>query len=234
MPRFRSYKVYLKTEEVGNDFLKRNIEPTYNKIEIILELRAQIIRTAGEMFFNYGLRSVSVDDICREMRISKKTFYTQFKLKEDLVVELLKRMHEQKQAERHNVCNCDNVIDFCLQNFTVFTKKEDEEKFAALFFDLEKFYPKIWGLYHAKMQEDSILYTSLLLKCGVEQGWFRNDMNIDAMSVLIAKGFKNILLAMRDKSKKQINKQFMLDTFMHMVATPEGLAYYKEKTSQMK
>lgn len=199
-----------------------------------MELKTEIIKTAGEMFFNYGLRSVSVDDICREMHISKKTFYTQFKLKEDLVVELLKRMSEQKQKERHTVCSCDNVIDFCLRNFHVFSKKEDEEKYAALFFDLEKFYPKIWSMYHMEMEKGSVEYTVTLLRCGIEQGLFRDDIDVEAMAFLIAKGFKAVILAVRDRLSRKAGNIFFFDTFMHMVATPEGLAYYKEKMSQVK
>ena len=38
----------------------------------------QIIQTAGKLFNTNGIRNVSVDDVCAELRISKKTFYTHF------------------------------------------------------------------------------------------------------------------------------------------------------------
>ena len=51
--------------------------------------KCNIIKTAGEMFFRLGIRSVSVDDICRELGMSKKTFYVYFASKDALIEQLL-------------------------------------------------------------------------------------------------------------------------------------------------
>ena len=41
------------------------------------------------MFFRLGIRSVSIDDICHELGMSKKTFYVYFASKDELVEQLL-------------------------------------------------------------------------------------------------------------------------------------------------
>ena len=51
--------------------------------------KTHIIKTAGEMFFRLGIRSVSIDDICHELGMSKKTFYVYFASKDELVAQLL-------------------------------------------------------------------------------------------------------------------------------------------------
>ncbi|MDR0812125.1 MAG: TetR/AcrR family transcriptional regulator, partial [Paludibacter sp.] len=48
-----------------------------------MELREKILNTSTAMFCEYGLKRVSIDDICNELRISKKTFYSIFKQKEE-------------------------------------------------------------------------------------------------------------------------------------------------------
>ena len=53
------------------------------------EQRGHIIKTAGEMFFRLGIRSVSIDDICHELGMSKKTFYVYFESKDELVAQML-------------------------------------------------------------------------------------------------------------------------------------------------
>lgn len=53
-----------------------------------VETRKRIIKVASELFLKYGLRSVTIDDICNELRISKKTFYVHFKQKEELIESL--------------------------------------------------------------------------------------------------------------------------------------------------
>ena len=51
--------------------------------------RIHIIKTAGELFFRLGIRSVSIDDICRELGMSKKTFYVYFESKDALIEQML-------------------------------------------------------------------------------------------------------------------------------------------------
>ena len=48
-----------------------------------------IIQVAYLKFTQFGIRSISIDDICNELRISKKTFYQIFPKKEDLVEAVL-------------------------------------------------------------------------------------------------------------------------------------------------
>ena len=51
--------------------------------------KIHIIKTAGELFFRLGIRSVSIDDICRELGMSKKTFYVYFASKDELIEQML-------------------------------------------------------------------------------------------------------------------------------------------------
>jgi AcrR family transcriptional regulator len=62
--------------------------------------RAHIIKTAGELFFRLGIRSVSIDDICRELGMSKKTFYVYFGSKDELVEQLLRANVEYVVAHK--------------------------------------------------------------------------------------------------------------------------------------
>ncbi len=48
-----------------------------------------IIHTSHQKFKNFGIRSISVDDICNELHISKKTFYSRFPQKECLIEAVL-------------------------------------------------------------------------------------------------------------------------------------------------
>ncbi len=53
--------------------------------------RNQVIDTALEKFRKYGIRRVTLDEIARELRISKKTLYTHFSDKEALVTACIER-----------------------------------------------------------------------------------------------------------------------------------------------
>lgn len=52
-------------------------------------IKENITATAMEQFKRLGIRNVSIDSVCAEIRISKKTFYQYFESKETLIREAL-------------------------------------------------------------------------------------------------------------------------------------------------
>jgi AcrR family transcriptional regulator len=59
----------------------------------------RIIESAEEMFFRYGIKSITMDDIAKQLGMSKKTIYQHFsdkdKLVESLINEHIKRNTSQ-------------------------------------------------------------------------------------------------------------------------------------------
>ena len=51
--------------------------------------REQLIRTGKELFWKFGFRRVTVEEICSEAGISKMTFYKYFSNKLDLVKRIM-------------------------------------------------------------------------------------------------------------------------------------------------
>ena len=47
--------------------------------------KQQIVSTARDLFWKFGFRRVSIEEICREASVSKMTFYKHFKNKDELV-----------------------------------------------------------------------------------------------------------------------------------------------------
>jgi predicted Zn-dependent peptidase len=66
---------------------------------------------------------------------------------------------------------------------------------------------------------------------GVEQGWFRADMNVDAMAIFIHVRFSNLFQELREQGGLTIAQavDFMLDAFFRLVTTEQGLEYYLSK-----
>ena len=65
------------------------------------DIKDEILKIAIARMQRVGIRSVSIDDICHEMGMSKKTLYVYFASKDDLVQAIL-REHEQKIAHGLN------------------------------------------------------------------------------------------------------------------------------------
>lgn len=65
-----------------------------------------IIKRAAELFKDYGIRSVSLDDLCSSIRISKKTFYVYFVSKDMLINDVadLYLAELGEELDRSNSC----------------------------------------------------------------------------------------------------------------------------------
>lgn len=105
--------------------------------------KCNIIKKAGEMFFRLGIRSVSIDDICRELGISKKTFYVYFESKDELVAQLLHcnvlyiagKMEELLQMKDFR-----KLVARFLKHQE--SEKNDVRRVPQLVYDLKKYYPR--------------------------------------------------------------------------------------------
>ena len=131
------------------------------------------------MFLKYGLRSVTIDDICKELRISKKTFYAHFHQKEELIDSLLHEMR-MKRCKFMQMDSDENIIDRLLNDVNMF-KKYHEEKQKNFFYDLNKYYPEIYQRHTMEMDRMSSQFTLNALKKGIADGYFRDDMNLELM-----------------------------------------------------
>ncbi len=60
--------------------------------------RQQIVATAKTLFYKFGIRRVTIEEICREANVSKMTFYKHFSNKVELVKFLLEHMTNESMA----------------------------------------------------------------------------------------------------------------------------------------
>jgi len=146
----------------------------------------QIIQQARDIFMRYGLRSVTMDDICRELGISKKTLYQFVSDKNDLIHKILSqdiRNDEQRMCEWQ-------VVNLSAIEELLAIQKMVGEKFknmhSSILYDLKKYYPESWNLviqhrtgFIIKSVEENILR-------GREQGLYRTDFNEKVISRMYA------------------------------------------------
>ncbi len=192
-------------------------------------MKAKLLQTAYQLFSKFGIKSVSVDDICTKLHMSKKTFYTIFSSKEELVAQMLECERKAKNEKTEELLAAEtNIIDIWLQNFNQLNKKS-VEKHIALLYDLEKFYPEVWSIHKTKCDKNTFKNTKIMLQKGIEQNLFRADLNIDAtamiLSEIVPKSFKKLDKLTMSNSQKI---SFISDICIRMVCSEKGLEYYQQ------
>ena len=150
--------------------------------------KGHIIKTAGEMFFRLGIRSVSIDDICRELGMSKKTFYVYFASKDELIEQMLTANVEYMRGKMEELLALDDFRELV----KVFLKHQEAEKndvrrVPQLVYDLKKYYPQRFAAFQQQCFETQRSYIERYLALGVRQGLVRANLNIEMTAVLFAK-----------------------------------------------
>lgn len=135
-----------------------------------------VVKVCG-MFKDYGIKSVTMDDVARELGISKKTLYQYFKDKSELVGIVLQKEFEQKAQEFADAMdNKANAIEEVFGYFRVQMKLLVNHK-PNFIYDLKKYYPIHFENFNK--QKNGRMMDSVLknLKRGKREGLYRKDLN---------------------------------------------------------
>jgi AcrR family transcriptional regulator len=93
----------------------------------------QIVATAKTLFYKFGIRRVTIEEICREANVSKMTFYKHFSNKVELVKFLIKKMTNESMAAYRKIM--DQPISFSEKvKQSVQLKMEGTENLSQEFF----------------------------------------------------------------------------------------------------
>lgn len=196
------------------------------------DIRRNIQKTAAKLFLKYGLRSVSIDDICNELRISKKTFYCYFSQKEELIESVLLEHDEKKfgkQMERSKKYRVEgNRIDQIIA-FSSFHFISTNNQFVNFFFDLAKYYPEIHKKHLQRSHGKTCEQVKENIIKGIEEGIFRKDLDVEMMSRFISIQFLTILNMSQNektKAKPQGTFEFLTEVYIRLLCNQKGLDYY--------
>ncbi|GAA0876935.1 TetR/AcrR family transcriptional regulator [Wandonia haliotis] len=148
------------------------------------EKREEILLKATQVYTRYGIRSVTMDDLARELSVSKKTIYNYFKDKDEIVQEIIKTKLE---ADRFNCglneSTAKNAIEELL-GISQFVADMVKNVHPSVFYDLQKYHPKAWELLNTHKWE--FLFGQILknIKRGIDEGLYRDNMNPDLVARL--------------------------------------------------
>ena len=187
----------------------------------------KILESAGSLFLKYGVKSISMDDIARELSISKKTIYQFFKDKNELVYLISERflLAQKEKFDKIQVESKDSIE--LLYQSTLHAREIFEIMNPYILFDIKKYYKEAWQLYLDF--EKKIMYQSLIttLEDGIKQGLFRDDIDVSILATLrmeeIKLAFDKDVFPDNRFSFKEVQYQ-ILDHFFYGIMTEEGYA----------
>jgi len=191
-----------------------------------------VLERVRELFFKYGVRSVSMDDICRDIGISKKKLYQLFSSKNELVEKLLEMERENFEIifDTYSFEGV-NAIDILLT-----VSKEVGERFRdvspSMTFDLVKYYPDIYHKHIDDRVDFIFKKIQINLEKGINQGVYRDDLSVELLSRLYIRrliDLHNPEFFPAEKFSFQTLFIAMFDNFIRGIANPKGIEYYEKQ-----
>ncbi|MGV3631533.1 MAG: TetR/AcrR family transcriptional regulator [Bacteroidota bacterium] len=192
--------------------------------------KLEIIDKATGIFLKYGIKSVTMDDMARELGMSKKTLYTYFNDKNDMVVQIIRAKTEYDRSQ----CACakgdaENAIDemFRVSSYVSVMMKDIH---PSVFYDLKKFHPEAMVLLHDHKWDFVRRMILENITRGKEEDLYRSELP-DEIIARIYVGATDMIsggeaFADLDKTSDQIFNEIMKFQLFAMV-NEKGLEYLK-------
>lgn len=144
----------------------------------------EIILRVTQLYMKYGIRSVTMDDVARELCISKKTLYLHFKDKDDLVKKVIESYMKvlHKEIDRSQ-CSSMNAIENLLQMSRFLTQMLKQAN-PSVTYDLKKYYPTIWNKIAMSRRDHIFNQIKGNMIQGIKEGLYRTDLDVEILTHL--------------------------------------------------
>lgn len=147
-----------------------------------MQVKDQILQKSAELFLALGVNSVTMDDIARDLGISKKTIYTFFSTKADLVEATSLEIFDSISSGIKEIQNQGkNPIEelFIIKDFAF--RNLNNEKSSPQY-QLQKYYPAISARIKNKQQKLLENCLNQNLHRGIEQGLYHQEIPVSFVS----------------------------------------------------
>lgn len=194
-------------------------------------MKEKILLAANELFIKYGVKCVTMDDIAKELSISKKTIYQYYKDKNEIVKDFTLKQCESRREDFSRIPGeSKNSIEALLMTSRCI-RENIVELNPSLLMDIQKYYTDAWETFEDFKK--NFFYKSIqdTINRGIEEGYFRKDINPEILSIMrmqqVQDCFDSRIYA-RDKFNfKEVQMQ-LLDHFMHGLLTIEGQEIFNQ------
>lgn len=140
------------------------------------DTREQIINVAEQLFMQYGIRSVTMDDIAKTLTISKKTIYQHFKDKNEIVILATRSALEKDAAMMGNIKqHAQNSVEE-LVLFSRYYREHLLNVNPSILHDLQKYHPEGWSYFQQFKHQVFIESVEETLVNGIKEGYFRPEI----------------------------------------------------------
>lgn len=162
--------------------------------------KVKILNGAQQLFWKFGIRKVTVEEICDVAQVSKMTFYRNFPNKKSVVEDVLTNFLNEGMHTYESIMSSESSFGDKIEQVFEMKKKNARNMSEAFVHDLTHINDTaLMGLF-VNFQKESTERFINDLKTAQEEGWIRKTIKIEFINYMI-----NVI---QDEVKK--------DAFLHL------------------
>ena len=200
------------------------------------EKTKNLLDQATALFMQYGVKSLTMDDIARQMGISKKTLYQMVSDKADLVARSIQRYIDTDCEELECLrAESENAIE---EMFRIAQRVSEHLRamHPSILYDLEKYYPLAFRLFEEYKMKIVLACVARNMEDGIKQGLYRENVNIPIVSGLYI-GRMDLIFHQRlfPTSQYSLTDVYSEAIRYHIrgIASEKGIEYLKNRFKQI-
>lgn len=198
------------------------------------EVKEKILSESEAMFMRYGFKSITMDDVARELGVSKKTLYQFFVDKNDLVAQCVEN-HLDKIREGCIFINT-HATDPVSEMLEISSHVGQQIKHVnpAALFDLRKYFKPVWDKLDDFRKQYITQNITRNLESGKKKGFYWKDIDTELTCKLYVYLLDFVLNPDNyyDKADFRSVHLELIKYHLRSVCTPKGLEVMENKLSQ--
>jgi AcrR family transcriptional regulator len=195
-----------------------------------------ILVKVHELYMKYGIKSITMDDVARELGISKKTLYQYIIDKDDLVGKFIDDEIELRTQEIFKCIRTGfNAIEELFE-ISIFMNKLIRNQNTVTEYDLKKYYPNHYQKILKVRREEIYNYIMVNLTKGINEGLYRKEMNKEIIAKLYLWRSENIkfdeLFTVEEFTSMKLFVE-LLTYHIRGIATEKGITVLEKKKKEL-
>jgi TetR/AcrR family transcriptional regulator, cholesterol catabolism regulator len=232
----RLFTLYLSKNEKnnGNDFDLKCFQRYL--CDMFSEQQEKWLKRVEDLFLRLGIKSITMDDVARELGISKKTLYTFVESKDDLVKKVLERHILQEKNECMQMFSAaKNAVEELFYVIESNTQQMSQMK-SNIVHDLQKYHREAWEMMSEYQRGFLYEQVSANLERGIKEGLYRDDINVDIVTrIHIGTSFQlfdETIFPQKTFRLDVIFKEYFLH-YLHGILSEKGRKFFQKHAAKI-
>ncbi|HEX4888728.1 MAG TPA: TetR/AcrR family transcriptional regulator [Luteibaculaceae bacterium] len=194
-----------------------------------------IIEQSAQLFIRLGVKSLTMDDIAKQLRISKKTLYQFVSDKNDLVKKCIQASCSSDCEVLESIRQQGlNAIDELLA-ISEFVSKRLQHIHPSIFFDLEKYHPEAMAFFD--QHRDQYIHQCIAnnIQKGIAEGLYRSNLNGAVVTQIYLSCMQHMLHGHGLNEANipiAVAYRELITYHLHGIASEQGIAYIRKLAEQ--